>query len=73
MVIPQNRVATFVPQRVVATEEEDDLYHRIEAGICYTIVNVKASQHRIGVIGIVNVDVASSGAVDRRHYEQVIE
>lgn len=72
-VVPQNLVATLVPQIVVATEDEDELYHGIEASICNAIVNVKSSQHRIGVTSIVNVNVASNGAVGRRHCKSIMK
>lgn len=59
IVVPLNCYAAFISQEVVATEDKDDLYHQVEIGTCHTVCEAKASEHRDGIIHIVNVDVTS--------------
>ena len=63
MVISLNYGTAFVSQDIEAIDETDDLDHRIEVSVCYSIRENQPSEllpiGMVGIVGIVNMDVAS--------------
>ena len=59
MVIFLNCGAALIPQEVVLTEDKDDIYHRVEAGIRHTVCKDEASEHCSRITRTVDVDVAA--------------
>ena len=60
MAIPLNSDAAFILQMEGAFKDEENLYHRVEVGICNTVGENQAAELRSSVVGVVDVDVAPS-------------
>ena len=58
MTIPLNRDTVFISQREGAFEDEENLHHRVEVGICNTVGENQAAEHLCTIVGIADMDVA---------------
>jgi hypothetical protein len=67
MIIPLDYHATPFSQKVGTVENTEYLKHRIEIGIGHTVCRDKASEHPIGILYIVNVDVTPFCAIGGCH------
>ena len=58
MLIPLNPDAAFISQKEGAFEDEENLHHRIEVGVCNTIGENQAAKLCSGIVGVIDVDIA---------------
>lgn len=71
MVIPLSHRATFVSQKVIAIEDQDNLRHRMEVGVCGIISGGEATRHSSRAIGSVGMGIPCRGAISSGNCDEV--